>query len=117
MVIQVIHLIHLKIYILYCIDLKILYQKDKYDEVVFNKGLVYLKKDMSLLTGKINGKNYKGEFVNGKKEGLHRKWHDNGQLEKEGSYVNDKREGLWRFWGENGQLEKEESYLNGKLIR
>lgn len=86
----------------------------QYDEVVFNKGLVYLKKDMSLLTGKINSKYYKGEVINGKKEGLHRDWHSNGQLEEEVSYVDGKSQGLSRNWYSNGQLEAEGSYVNGK---
>ena len=84
----------------------------QYDEVVFNKGLVYLKKDMSFLTGKINSKYYKGEVINGKKEGLHRDWHSNGQLEEEVSYVDGKSQGLSRNWYSNGQLRGEGSYIN-----
>lgn len=88
-----------------------------YDEVVYDKGLVYLKKDMSLITGKISSRIYEGEVVNGKKEGLHRSWFANGQIYKEGSYVNGKEEGLHRSWLVDGQLREEGSYLNGKLIR
>ena len=88
----------------------------KRTEIVFNKDLVYVKKDMTLLNGKINDDRHKGEFVNGMKEGLHREWYNNyGQLESEGNYLNGKIEGLWRSWHENGQLKSEENYLNGEI--
>ena len=87
----------------------------KRTEIVFNKDLAYVKKDMSLLNGKINDSLHKGEFVNGMKEGLHREWNANGQLEKEGSYVNGEIEGLWRSWHANGQLESEGNYIYGKI--
>jgi len=82
----------------------------KYDEVVFNKGLVYLKKDMSLLTGKISGKKYKGEVVNGKKEGFHKiQYHytpkkDTLLSNAEGQFKNNKYIGKWLFYNPSGQL-------------
>ena len=85
----------------------------KYDEVVFNKVLVYLKKDMSLLTGKISGKKYKGEFVNGKKEGFHKiqfqyysktKSNNNSLSNAEGQFKNNKYTGKWLFYNPSGQL-------------
>ena len=55
--------------------------------VVFNKGLAYLGKDMSLFTGKVKDRTYQGEFVNGKRVGLHRSWHFNTlNLKSEGYY-------------------------------
>jgi antitoxin component YwqK of YwqJK toxin-antitoxin module len=96
---------------------KIYYSPKTYErsEIVFNKDLVYVKKDMTLLNGKINDDRHKGEFVNGMKEGLHREWNTYGQLESEGNYLNGEIEDLWRSWHENGQLESEGKYLNGKL--
>ena len=95
---------------------KIYYSPKTYErsEIVFNKDLVYVKKDMTLLNGKINDDRHKGEFVNGMKEGLHREWNTYGQLESEGNYLNGEIEDLWRSWHENGQLESEGKYLSGE---
>ena len=141
----------------------------KLDEVVISNNLAYLKKDMSLLNGKINYSFYsglfikEGLFVNGKREGFHRikynysskkgyyseyKWDrtkrvytvrnraegefiDNkyngewtfyhyygkvhAKLKQEGNYVNGKEEGLLRRWQENGQLESEVNFINNKI--
>ena len=95
---------------------KIYYSPKTYErsEIVFNKDRGYVKKDMSLLNGRINDRLYKGEFVNGMRKALHCEWHANGQLVRDGSYVNGKREGLHREWHANGQLERDGSYVNGK---
>ncbi len=37
---------------------------------------------MSLLNGRIEDKNYFGRFIDGKKYGEYKSWHENGQLEK-----------------------------------
>ena len=87
----------------------------KYAEVTFNNNLAYLKTDMSLLTGEIKDNIYKGLFVNGKREGLHRWWYKNGQLEAEGNFVNANQDGLWRLWFENGQLKAERNYVDGEM--
>ena len=70
---------------------------------------------MSLITGNIKDSIYIGEFVNGKKEGLHSLWYENGQLKEDGSYSNGKKVGLHQFWKKNGQPEKEENYVNGEI--
>jgi antitoxin component YwqK of YwqJK toxin-antitoxin module len=88
-------------------------QKYKIDEVVFNNDIAYLKHDMSLLNGKVTDSLYDGLFVNGRKEGLIRKWHRNGQLKHEVNYVNGQEEGLERNWYDNGQLKHENNYVNG----
>ena len=36
----------------------------------------------------------KGDYVNGKAEGKHTSWYENGQKEKEVNYKNGKAEGL-----------------------
>ena len=77
--------------------------------------VVYLKHDMK----PINGVLYcdygdVGIYVKGKQDGLHREWHDNGQLMWEFNYKNDKADGLWRGWYENGQLKNEYNYKDGK---
>jgi len=47
-----------------------------------------------------------GEFVNDKKNGLHRKWYENGQLKSEGNYNNGNRNGLNRTWYGNGNIKR-----------
>ena len=41
--------------------------------------------------------------------GVHKKWHENGQIKEEGSYKSGKRNGLWKAWYDNGQKKKEEN--------
>jgi antitoxin component YwqK of YwqJK toxin-antitoxin module len=43
------------------------------------------------------------EMQNGKRNGRHRDWHDNGQLCEEGSYVDDKEHGETKQYDENGR--------------
>jgi len=61
--------------------------------------LLYLKKDMSLVSGKVTER-YK-----------------NGQLKYERNYKDGKRDGLSTWWYQNGQLMIEEQYKYGELIR
>ncbi len=37
-------------------------------------------------------------------------YHENGQLSYKGNNVDGKREGLWEFYDENGQLRDKENY-------
>ena len=55
-------------------------------------------------------KNYK----DGKGDGLSMRWYENGQLQREYNYKDGKRDGLWRGWYANGQLEREKNYKDGK---
>jgi hypothetical protein len=67
----------------------------------------------SFLEGKKNGthKEYKygslireGRFENGTPVGVHKNWHDNGQLAMEVSFSKGKREGLSKKWNQDGDL-------------
>lgn len=49
------------------------------------------------------------------KEGLYKKWFDNGQLEYIGHYQNGLSNGLCTSWYKNGQKEADENWLNGQL--
>ena len=53
-------------------------------------------------------------FTDGKKEGLSTYYHPDGQLKIEGNWKDGKQEGLWTVYHPNGQLEKEGNYKNGK---
>jgi antitoxin component YwqK of YwqJK toxin-antitoxin module len=54
-------------------------------------------------------------YKDGKKDGLHRGWYENGQLMFEFNYKNGKRT-LYKEWYENGRLESKKVYDNGNLI-
>ena len=49
------------------------------------------------------------------KEGLYKKWFDNGQLEYIGNYQNGLYNGLCTSWYKNGQKEADENWLNGQF--
>jgi len=53
-------------------------------------------------------------FKDGKRDGLYRQWHDNGQLEDEGNYKGGGRDGIWRVWYWNGQQLNESNNKDGK---
>lgn len=48
-----------------------------------------------------------GKLINGKKEGLWRRYYYNGNLEYIGEYGNDRKHGLWKEYYENGKLSEE----------
>jgi antitoxin component YwqK of YwqJK toxin-antitoxin module len=78
-------------------------------EIVFNKDLAYVKKDMSLLNGKINDSLHKGEFVNGMKEGFHSIQYlytgkDTLFSNAEGQFKNNTYTGEWLFYYQSGML-------------
>ena len=90
------------------------YNEDK--TVCPNDTLCYLKYDMSLLNGIVyNEFGDVGLFTNGIKNGIHKKWYENGQLEFELNLKNGKKDGLYKWWYENGQLEFELNLKNGEL--
>ena len=47
------------------------------------------------------------------KDGVWKKWNDNGQLEREGIYKDGKLDGVWKGWYDNGQLRSEGIYKDG----
>jgi len=57
----------------------------------------------------------KGSYKGGKKEGLHKVWFENGQLESEGTFKDGNKEGVHKLWYENGQLKIESTYKNGEI--
>ena len=56
---------------------------------------------------KYSRKPFTGCFVN---------YHENGQLECKGNYKDGKRDGLWEWYHDNGRLESKRNYKDGKLI-
>jgi len=88
----------------------------KRTEIVFNKDLAYLKKDMSLLNGKINDSLHKGEFVNGMKEGFHSMQYlytgkDTLFSNAEGQFKNNTYIGEWLFYYQSRMLQAKGVYV------
>ena len=52
-------------------------------------------------------------FVNGKREGVARRWSENGVLRVESTYHQNKLVGVYKSWWENGVLAEESNYVNG----
>ena len=81
--------------------------------------LTYLKSDMKPLNGIVFcefGEN--GKYINGKKEGIHKEWYEDGQIMKEENLkLGDKNFDNYykKVWWENGQLyvsRNKEGYIN-----
>jgi antitoxin component YwqK of YwqJK toxin-antitoxin module len=49
-------------------------------------------------------------LVRWKRNGLSKKWYENGQIEEEGQYIDGKRDGLHREWYENGNIKSERNW-------
>ena len=48
----------------------------------------------------------------GKKEGIYKSYHDNGQLWEEINYINGKMNGIYKSYYSNGELEFEVNYID-----
>ena len=55
-----------------------------------------------------------GQYKDGKEEGLHTSWYENGQKAGEEHYKNGKSDGLTTIWYESGKKNIEKYYKNGK---
>ena len=55
-----------------------------------------------------------GEFKDGKKVGLRRIYHDNGQLKEKGSYIENIKDGYWERFSNNGWNMDKGLWENGK---
>ena len=53
-------------------------------------------------------------YVDGKGQGLHTQWYENGQKKVEGTFVDGKAQGLVTGWYENGQKMGEGTFVGGK---
>jgi antitoxin component YwqK of YwqJK toxin-antitoxin module len=58
-------------------------------------------------------------YLDGQRNGAHRAWHSNGQLESQGNYVLNQREGEWTYWTEDGRIDEKASgpYKEDKRVR
>jgi len=53
-------------------------------------------------------------FYNGKREGIAKRWSQNGVLRVEYHYKQNRLDGSYKSWWENGLLDSEVNYVNGK---
>ena len=80
------------------------YHRDKTTIDLYDT-IVYLRFDMKPLNGIVYGEFGEfGNFIDGKKDGLHRRWYENGKLEEESNYINNSLTGLYKRWNEDGLL-------------
>ena len=63
--------------------------------------------------GQLKGR---GNFKDGKPDGLHEWFHGNGQLFSRGNFKDGKEDGLFEHFDENGNLSITLTYRNGELI-
>ena len=57
--------------------------------------------------------NYQSKDDGGRKHGIDRSWHENGQLATEGTYVDGRKHGVSRAWHESGHKRVEIFYKDG----
>lgn len=77
--------------------------------------VVNLKHDMKPINGLLYCDNGDmGIYVNGKEDGLHRYWYDNGQLWYENNFKDCQLHGVQRGWHEDGRLYYETNWKHGK---
>ncbi|MFT6082500.1 MAG: hypothetical protein ACJAQZ_004580 [Planctomycetota bacterium] len=57
----------------------------------------------------------KGEFQNGRREGLHEEWHENGQIEAQTAWKNGSRNGRSTHYFDNGIILSQGSYSKGYM--
>ena len=94
------------------------YAQQRYDQgktVCPNDTLTFLKFDMMPVNGIVyNEFGDLGLFENGKPEGLHQRWYENGKLESEIQYKNGQYHGSRKQYYSNGKLASEGNFVNGK---
>ena len=53
-------------------------------------------------------------FINaGKKEGVYKSYHNNGQLYREVNYIDGLKQGIFKLYHDNWQLWEEVNYIDG----
>lgn len=84
-----------------------------------SKGLVYFQGQPFTGTSVLyNGDSLVVEscsYVKGKRDGLLKKWFDNGLKSYESKYVEGKQHGVTKSWWLNGNLRSESTFVNGRV--
>ena len=90
------------------------------DQLVERNGITYEINSTTPFTGSSvgyhdNGKlKEKGNYIDGKEEGLQESFWENGQLWDRENYKDREPDGLWESFHENGQLSLKQNYKDGK---
>ena len=85
-----------------------------YNDLVKRDGLYYEKFSNDPFTGKVTGR-MQGNYKDGKREGEHLGYFENGQLSYKGNYKDGKKEGEHLYYYESiGQLWSKINYKDGK---
>ena len=58
---------------------------------------------------------FKGNFKDGKEEGVWEYYHENGQLRSKGQLTDGVQSGYWEWFDEDGKLTKKGTFENGEL--
>ena len=92
------------------------------EKLVERGGITYLINSQTPFSGRSvsyyeNGQlTFKGNFKDGKPDGLSETYYENGQLWIKGNYKDGKKDGLEEWYYENGQLTQRANYKDGKLF-
>ena len=88
-----------------------------YQILVQRDSIFYLNNSNDIFTGpvfNIIDKKSEGYIKDGKRHGLFRFYHKNGQLEGEVTFKYGKKNGVSKYYDENGQLRAEQPWKDGK---
>ena len=107
--------------IVFCLTSSIAFSETVNSEnLVVRNGLAYKKFSSEPYSGSVNGTDeygyiVKGNYKDGKEEGIWEFYYDNGQIYSKTTYKNGRLNGDYEEYLSNGQLERKLTYKNGKL--
>ena len=84
-------------------------------DLVRRDNLLYKKFSDTPFTGEVQGKQ-NGKVRKGKRHGVWRWYHDNGQLKTRVTLKNGLRDGVYKGYSDKGNLRVESNYENGKIL-
>ena len=91
-------------------------------ETVARNSLMYHQDTNELVTGTVeyfhdNGQlRERGNWINGKRNGLYESFHENGQLKERRNYVYGEQDGLFEVFDRNGNLRGSDMWRNGEYV-
>jgi len=90
-------------------------QSTRWMNTDISNNIIYVKDNMKPFSGTLSkiGDNYDGNFVDGKKNGLHKEYYYSA-LVREGRFENGTPVGVHKNWYSNGQLQMEVTFSKGK---
>ena len=81
------------------------------EDLVERDGYFYKKFNDVPFSGKLNGI-WNGKIKDGRRIGLWKEYHENGQIKSKGKYISGKKEGYWENYHENGQIKSKVNFKN-----